>query len=80
MAYTNPVADFVSSLDPFYESVSMEDLEKAIGPLERGNLIGMFVLTNLKFNSYFLFIRIQTLNLYFIIKLKFTVNSLYKYY
>lgn len=45
MAYTNPVADFVSSLDPFYESVSMEDLEKAIGPIERGNLIGMFILS-----------------------------------
>ncbi|XP_060847667.1 acyl-CoA-binding domain-containing protein 5 isoform X2 [Rhopalosiphum padi] len=39
MAYTNPVADFVSSLDSFYESVSIDDLEMVVGPIERGNLI-----------------------------------------
>jgi len=39
MAYTNPVADFVSSLDSFYESVSIDDLEKVVGPIDRGNLI-----------------------------------------
>ncbi|XP_060858863.1 acyl-CoA-binding domain-containing protein 5 [Metopolophium dirhodum] len=38
MAYTNPVADFVSSLDSFYESVSIDDLEMVVGPIERGNL------------------------------------------
>jgi len=36
MAYTNPVADFVSSLDSFYESVSIDDLEMVVGPIERG--------------------------------------------
>ncbi|KAL5237700.1 hypothetical protein ACI65C_005110 [Semiaphis heraclei] len=40
MAYTNPVADFVSSLDSFYESVSIDDLEMVVGPIERGSLIG----------------------------------------
>lgn len=39
MAYTNPVADFVSSLDSFYESVSIDDLEMVVGPIERGNSI-----------------------------------------
>lgn len=44
MAYTNPVADFVSSLDSFYESVSIDDLEMVVGPIERGSLIGIFIL------------------------------------
>lgn len=44
MAYTNPVADFVSSLDSFYESVSIDDLEMVVGPIERGNLIGILIL------------------------------------
>lgn len=39
MAYTNPVADFVSSLDSFYESVSIEDLEMVVGPIDRNNKI-----------------------------------------
>lgn len=43
MAYTNPVADFVSSLDSFYESVSIDDLELAVGPIDRGSLIGMLL-------------------------------------
>ncbi|XP_050426938.1 acyl-CoA-binding domain-containing protein 5 [Adelges cooleyi] len=37
MAYTNPVADFVSSLDSFSESVSLDDLEMAVGPLSNRN-------------------------------------------
>lgn len=43
MAYTNPVADFVSSLDSFYESVSIDDLEMVVGPIERGNSIGILI-------------------------------------
>jgi len=43
MAYTNPVADFVSSLDSFYESVSIDDLQMVVGPMERDNLIGIFI-------------------------------------
>jgi len=43
MAYTNPVADFVSSLDSFYESVSIDDLEIAVGPIDRGNVNGKLV-------------------------------------
>ncbi|VVC41739.1 Acyl-CoA-binding protein, ACBP, conserved site,Acyl-CoA-binding protein, ACBP,FERM/acyl-CoA-binding [Cinara cedri] len=39
MAYTNPVADFVSRLDSFYESVSIDDLEMVVGPIERKNSI-----------------------------------------
>jgi len=48
MAYTNPVADFVSSLDSFYESVSIDDLEMVVGPIERGNLIGILILYSFK--------------------------------
>lgn len=55
MAYTNPVADFVSSLDSFYESVSIDDLEMVVGPIDRGNLLGMFVfLFNFKYCSVIL--------------------------
>lgn len=43
MAYTNPVADFVSSLDSFYESVSIDDLEIVVGPIDRSNIIGMLI-------------------------------------
>lgn len=43
MAYTNPVADFVSSLDSFYESVSIDDLEMIVGPINRGNARGMLI-------------------------------------
>jgi hypothetical protein len=41
MAYTNPVADFVSSLDSFYESVSIDDLKVVVGSIEHGSLLGM---------------------------------------
>uniref|UniRef100_A0A2S2PX71 Acyl-CoA-binding domain-containing protein 5 n=1 Tax=Sipha flava TaxID=143950 RepID=A0A2S2PX71_9HEMI len=39
MAYTNPVADFVSSLDSFYESVSIDDLKVVVGSIEHGSLL-----------------------------------------
>lgn len=36
MSYTDNVADFLSSLDSFYEHVPQEDLELLVGPtLER---------------------------------------------
>lgn len=43
MSYTNPVADFVTSLDSFYETVSIDDLEMIVGPIERKNPIGLLI-------------------------------------